>query len=192
MAALQELCGALARIAPLDLAESWDNVGLLVGDRSADIRRAMTCLTVTPDVVDEAEAEKVDLVIVHHPLPFKPLQRITTDSIAGSMLLRLIRSGAAVYSAHTAFDSAADGINQMWAQTFDLVDVAPLDEIDQAAAGEAATPNVIGAGRCGRLSATMTLQDVVQRAADSTTDNVAHATSRDGAECRSSQLVEPD
>ena len=156
MARLDAICNALATIAPLRLAESWDNVGLLVGDRSVSVNRAMACLTISPAVVDEAEAEDVDLIVVHHPLPFKPLERITSDSIAGSMLLRLIRQGVAIYSAHTAFDSAAEGINQMWADRFDLQDVAPLVESDDAD---------FGSGRYGRLAKPLPLNQLVCSAA---------------------------
>ena len=58
MTSLEAVCTTLAQIAPLRLAESWDNVGLLVGDRTQSIQRVMTCLTITPNVVDEAIDEK--------------------------------------------------------------------------------------------------------------------------------------
>ena len=157
MTALDAICTTLARIAPLPLAESWDNVGLLVGDRAASVHRVMTCLTIAPAVVDEAESENVDLIVVHHPLPFKPLQRITSDSIAGSMLLRLIRQGVAIYSAHTAFDSAPEGINQMWSDRFELEEITPLVQC-----GDDAT---IGSGRYGKLAEPMTLNELVSAAA---------------------------
>ena len=119
----------------------------------------MTCLTITPDVVDEAEADDVDLIVVHHPLPFKPLQRITSDSIAGEMLLRLIRGGVAVYSAHTAFDSAVQGINQMWAEKLCLESISPLIELSEE-------DSRTGSGRYGTLPKPMTLQELVRVAAD--------------------------
>lgn len=97
MVVVDSICQVLAQIAPLRLAESWDNVGLLVGNRQQAVNRAMTCLTISPDVVDEAIEAKVDLIVVHHPLPFKSLQRITSDTIVGTMLLRLIASNVAIY-----------------------------------------------------------------------------------------------
>ncbi len=159
MASIDAICQALARIAPLRLAESWDNVGLLVGDRSESAERVIVCLTITPAVVDEALSDNANLIVVHHPLPFKPLQRITTDSIAGSMLLRLIRSGVAIYSAHTAFDSASEGINQMWADALQLQDIQPLVAAEQDDHG-------LGSGRCGKLSKPMSLQSLVVAAAN--------------------------
>lgn len=165
MLALETICNELSRIAPLRLAESWDNVGLLVGDRTASVTNAMTCLTITSEVVDEAEADDVDLIVVHHPLPFKPLQRITTDSISGAMLLRLIRGGVAVYSAHTAFDSAERGINQMWAEKLSLESTSPLIELSEEEDSQT------GSGRYGTLPKPMTLQELVRVAADAVRAN---------------------
>lgn len=142
---LEAICQHLAQIAPLRLAESWDNVGLLVGNRLHPVSRVMTCLTITPAVVNEAVERQVDLVVAHHPLPFKPLAKITSDTVTGRMLLGLIAGSIAVYSAHTAFDSAAGGINATWAQELELRDVAPLF-VDATAEDPS-----IGSGRYGRL-----------------------------------------
>ncbi len=173
MTSLEAVCTALAQIAPLRLAESWDNVGLLVGDRQGSTARIMTCLTITPNVVDEALDEQADLIITHHPLPFKALQRITTDSVSGGMLLRLIGAGTAIYSAHTAFDSAVDGINQMWADLLKLQSVEPLVAIGNvetgnvetgSVEGDASGQEIDGAGRIGRPHETMTLGELISRA----------------------------
>ena len=162
MHSLEAVCAYLAQIAPLRLAEPWDNVGLLVGDRRRSASRIMTCLTITPNVVDEAIDENAELIITHHPLPFKSLSRITTDSIAGGMLLRLIGAGTAIYSAHTAFDSAAGGINQMWADLLGLQSVQPLVTPSEGAADDVAAD---GSGRFGRLAQSLPLQELVARAA---------------------------
>lgn len=154
---LQLICQELAQIAPLRLAESWDNVGLLVGDRSQPVQRVMTCLTISPDVVDEAISENADLIITHHPLPFHSLKQITTDTTPGRMLLQLIGKGTAIYSAHTAFDSALAGINQMWADSLSLTECGFLIEPD----GD----NELGAGRVGVLPEPTTLDELIRRTA---------------------------
>ncbi len=171
MISLETVCSSLASIAPLRLAEDWDNVGLLVGNRRASISKVMTCLTVTPNVVSEAVEHQVGLIVAHHPLPFKPLARITSDSVAGEMLLHLIGAGVAVYSAHTAFDSAAEGINQRWSELLGLQSVETL----VAVAGEAKTStgsqddraslSIEGTGRLGRLAEPESLHSLVHRAA---------------------------
>ena len=124
MPTIEALHAFLERFAPHRLAESWDNVGLLVGDRQAEVRRLMTCLTVTPTTVDEAIDGRADLIVTHHPLPFAAVKRLTSETIAGRMLLKLIAAGVAVYSPHTAFDSAAEGINQRLAEGLGLTDIA--------------------------------------------------------------------
>lgn len=156
---LETLCQVLAELAPLRLAESWDNVGLLVGNRTAPIRRVMTCLTITPAVVAEAAERQAELIVTHHPLPFKPLAKITSDSPSGQMLLDLIAGGVAVYSAHTAFDSALLGINAMWSEALGLQDVAPL--VPQAEADDPGS----GSGRYGRLAADTPVTELAATAA---------------------------
>ena len=103
---LNSVLNALQTIAPLEFAESWDNVGLLVGNRNREIATAMTCLTLTATTLDEAIQEQVDLVICHHPIPFKPLSKINDDTTTGKLLLRAIEAGIAIYSPHTAWDNA--------------------------------------------------------------------------------------
>lgn len=116
----------LERFAPPELAADWDNVGLLLGDRAARVRRVLTCLTVTPDVAEEAVAEKAQLVVTHHPVLFRPVKRLTAAHPEGRMLLDLIRARVSVYSPHTAFDNTAGGINDLLARRLGLVDVGPL------------------------------------------------------------------
>ncbi|MGE0375926.1 MAG: Nif3-like dinuclear metal center hexameric protein, partial [Planctomycetaceae bacterium] len=109
MLRLLEITTFLREIAPLELAEEWDNVGLLIGDEQQQVKHVLTCLTLSPDVAAEAVSRQVDLVVAHHPILFRPVQRLTSDMPEGTMLLSLIAAGVAVYSPHTAFDSAADG-----------------------------------------------------------------------------------
>lgn len=132
----------LEAFAPTALAESWDNVGLLVGNFNQPVERVMTCLTITPASAREAVDAKADLIVSHHPLPFRPLKRLTGETSEGRLLLELIESRIAVYSPHTAFDSAQQGINQRLADGLQLVDVGPLVPAEDP---------VQGAGRFGRL-----------------------------------------
>ncbi len=144
MPIVQDFCQFLEAFAPRRLAEDWDNVGLLLGDCSQAVRQAMTCLTVTPESVNEALARQVDLIVTHHPLPFRPLKRITSDTVVGQMLLRLIENHVALYSPHTSFDSAQKGINQRLAEGLGLVDIRPLVPHD-------GDPDGLGTGRWGNL-----------------------------------------
>src|SRR5262249_14856041 len=116
----------LEEFAPPSLAAEWDNVGLLLGDRQARVKRIMTCLTVTPESAAEAVEARAQLIVTHHPILFRPAKRLTTANAEGRMLLSLIRAGVAVYSPHTAFDNTRGGINDAIARRLGLTDVAPL------------------------------------------------------------------
>src|SRR5262245_40657526 len=126
MPTIATLIGFLEEYAPPRLAESWDNVGLLVGDRAAVVSKVMTCLTITPDSAAEAVDEGAQLIVTHHPLPFRPLKQLTTDTVEGKLLWSLIGAGISIYSPHTAFDSARAGINQRLADLLQLQGIAPL------------------------------------------------------------------
>jgi dinuclear metal center YbgI/SA1388 family protein len=144
----------LEQLAPPALAESWDNVGLLVGDRARNVKRLMTCLTVTPASAREAMEAQADLIVTHHPLPFQPVRQLTTDTTTGRLLWDLIGARIAIYSPHTAFDSAQAGINAYLAEGLALKNVAPL-----VAAVHDATE---GAGRHGDAPPATTLASLAR------------------------------
>lgn len=154
MATVSDIARFLDAFAPPALAESWDNVGLLVGDASRGVTRLMTCLTVTAASAREAIAGKAELIVTHHPLPFRPLARVTTDTPEGRLLWELIGAGISIYSPHTAFDSAEQGINQRLAVGLHLSTIEPLVP--------GTTPGS-GAGRHGRLPAVITLGELAVR-----------------------------
>ena len=123
---LRDVVSRLEHLAPPELAESWDNTGLLLGDLESPVQRVLTCLTITPDVVDEALREHSDLIVSHHPILFRPVQKLTMQTADGRVLWPLVRAGIAVYSPHTCWDNAPLGINQQLAELLDLQDVESL------------------------------------------------------------------
>lgn len=110
------IAGIMEAIAPKKLAEDWDNVGLAVGDGSAEVNRIMICLDLPLWVVEEAIENKVDMIITHHPLIFNPLKNINTNTVLGKKIMKLIRHNISVYSSHTNFDVAQDGLNDIFAK----------------------------------------------------------------------------
>jgi dinuclear metal center YbgI/SA1388 family protein len=153
MLTVQTIAAFLEKSAPNRLAEEWDNVGLLVGDPDRPVRRLMTCLTITAATACEAIDAHVDLIVAHHPLPFHPLRRLTADTPSGRILLDLIAARIAIYSPHTAFDSAPQGINQRLAEGLGLGNVEPLVPNEEG----------LGSGRWGRLAEGLTLGQLVDR-----------------------------
>lgn len=155
MATLTAIVSALEDLAPLRLAAAWDTVGLLVGSRRPQVARVLTCLTLTREVAREAIDTGVDLVVSHHPLPFRPVARITDATPPGAILLDLTAAGVAVWSSHTAWDSAAGGINDQLAERCGLSAVAPL--VPDALAPRA------GFGRMGLAAEGTTLASLAAR-----------------------------
>jgi dinuclear metal center YbgI/SA1388 family protein len=138
------ICDHLESLAPKRLSAEWDNVGLLAGDPRAEVNHVMTCLTMTADTVTEAIERRADLVVVHHPLPFRPVTRLTADTPEGRYLLDLLAARIHIFSPHTAWDSAAGGINQKLAEGIGLEGIEPLiaDAVDAT----------VGEGRLGTIA----------------------------------------
>jgi len=176
---LKELIDALQRIAPLGIAESWDNVGLLVGDPASSIAKVMTCLTLSDGVLEEAIDRKIGLVVSHHPIPFRPLTRITTEDPTGRILWRAMQHSIAIYSPHTAWDNAHDGINRQLAGLLHLGNLRPLVPINRAANSQNANSQTgkvkqgtslddpmereLGCGVIGEFAKPVRIDDLVER-----------------------------
>lgn len=157
MTTVADVADFLARFAPPGLAEDWDNVGLLLGRETAQVESILTCLTLTPDVAQEAIAAKVQLIVSHHPILFRPVQQLTSSTIEGDMILDLVAAGVSVHSPHTSYDSAAEGINEQLARAFGLSNIDVLRPRDD---GDDATQ---GAGRFGDFETTISLDNLVSR-----------------------------
>ncbi|QDU00100.1 Nif3-like dinuclear metal center hexameric protein [Gimesia aquarii] len=160
MSSIDEIKDFLVSLAPPDLAENWDNVGLLTGDPAQNVDQVLTCLTLTPDVAEEAISEGVDLIITHHPILFRPVQQITSMSVEGKLLLDLIQAKISVYSPHTSYDSAERGINWQLAKLLGLEEIGILRPVNSPA--EQAEKEESGAGRFGSLPAELTLAQLNQ------------------------------
>ncbi|MGH3510028.1 MAG: Nif3-like dinuclear metal center hexameric protein [Nocardioidaceae bacterium] len=107
-------------------AEPWDAVGLVTGDPDQEVRRILFAVDPTDAVVDEAVAFGADLLVVHHPLLLTPVHGVAATTPKGRRLHRLIRSGVALFTAHTNADVPADGVNEALARAVGIVDPAPI------------------------------------------------------------------
>jgi dinuclear metal center YbgI/SA1388 family protein len=115
-----QIAEAVERIAPISLAEEWDNCGLQVGDPGSEVHRALVALTPLPEVFDEAEEKGADFLLFHHPLVFEPLKSVVTSHYPGVLLARAMRKDLAVYAAHTSYDAAPDGVSVALARALGL------------------------------------------------------------------------
>ncbi|MDQ0373562.1 Nif3-like dinuclear metal center hexameric protein [Cellulomonas humilata] len=124
---LADVVRLLERRYPPSTAESWDAVGLVTGDPSQPVRRVLFAVDPVATVVDEATAWGADLVVTHHPLLLRPVHSIAATTFKGALLHTLVRTGTALYTAHTNADAAAGGVNDALAAALGLVGTVPLD-----------------------------------------------------------------
>ena len=112
--------------APKELAWERDNAGLQIGSLRSSVKRVLVALDVTDGVVDEAKRLRADVIVSHHPLLFHPVRRVDEDDRVGRLLLKLARSGIAVYAAHTNLDFAPSGVSTALAGRLGLSQVEVL------------------------------------------------------------------
>jgi dinuclear metal center YbgI/SA1388 family protein len=157
MTTVGDVIEVLERAYPLELAESWDSIGLECGDRAARVDSVLIAVDPTEATVAEAIARGVQLLVTHHPLLLRGVHSVAFDTPKGRLLHKLIQSGIALYSAHTNADSATGGVNDALAATLGLTVTGPL--IPKADGGQ-------GLGRIGVLPAPETLAAFVSRVAN--------------------------
>ncbi|RBW70522.1 Nif3-like dinuclear metal center hexameric protein [Bacillus taeanensis] len=116
----QAIVQEFEKFAPKSLAVEGDKIGLQIGTLNKPVRKVMVALDVLDEVVEEAIEEEVDLIIAHHPIIFRPLKKITTDSAEGGIVTKLIKHDIAVYAAHTNLDVAKGGVNDLMAEALQL------------------------------------------------------------------------
>lgn len=118
-----DLVEVLEDLAPVRNAESWDNVGLLIGDETSQVSHVLLTIDMGPAQLEEATRLGCQAVVAYHPPIFKGLRRL----LPGMPAYEAVRAGIAVYSPHTALDVARGGTNDSLAEgVLGLVDVEPL------------------------------------------------------------------
>ena len=128
MPTVREITSILEELAPVALAESWDNVGLQVGRFDREVTGLLLALDLTPAVLAEARQKKANMIVNHHPLIYKPLNNLQFDRPGGALWEEIIAGGFVVYAMHTNYDRAADGLNQYLAELLQLTQVEPVEE----------------------------------------------------------------
>lgn len=150
---LAQVVAALERRYPPTTAEDWDAVGLVCGDPAAPVRRILWAVDPVEEVVDEAIAADVDLVITHHPLFLSGVHSVAATTAKGRIVHRLIGSGIALYCAHTNADVADPGVSDALADALGVTATRPV---------VAADSGTVGLGRIGELTESMTLADFAE------------------------------
>lgn len=139
---IQDILDIINTTAPANLAEPWDNVGLMIGSLSSRVDSILIGLDPTLQLLEEAERNDSNLVITHHPIIFHPLKSIQFEQPDGRFINKAIQKNINVISCHTNLDSTAPGVSDILAKKLGLTDLHPL-------AGNEGSDNKSGLGRIG-------------------------------------------
>lgn len=141
---------------PYGMKEDFDNVGLLVGMNSGEVKKALIALDITCETVQEAADFGAQLIISHHPL-FFGLKKITDEEPTGKAIISLISSGISAICLHTNLDSAAGGVNDALMQRIGAVNLGILGQAHESPLG------AYGIGRFGELPQAETIRGFLLR-----------------------------
>ena len=136
---------------PLELAYDWDNVGLQIGSLDKSLTGVLITLDVTLEVLEEAVRKGANLIISHHPLIFKPLKQIVTDTYKGRLIEQLLSSKMTVYVSHTNYDLGHTGMNQVLADRLKLLNQSVLEAVGENH----------GLGRVGQMPEPLVLPEAI-------------------------------
>ncbi len=154
MTTVGDIAMAIERLAPVMLAEPWDNVGLQVGKAADPVERALLALDVDDQVLREAADGGYGMVIAHHPLLFGEVKSIVDSTAAGRAVMQALAAGISIYVAHTNLDRAQGGLNDALADLMSLNDTAILEPV--------VGHEVHGLGRVGTLAEPWRLPEFIE------------------------------
>ncbi len=116
MATVKDIYNFIDTFAPFNTQEEWDNSGLLIGEENKNVNKIMLALDITADVINQAVKTNCDLIITHHPIIFKPVSNVLSDSL----IYKLITNNISIICAHTNYDKAVGGVNDTLCGIIDL------------------------------------------------------------------------
>ena len=145
---VKDILNCITEVAPLQWQESYDNAGLQVGDLNSEAHKALICLDITEEIVDEAIAKNCNVIVSHHPLIFKGLKHLTPQTYIERAVMKAIKHDIAMISMHTNLDNSYLGVSRMLAERLDLKNLHLLQP-------SVAEPEVCGAGMIGEFDASM-------------------------------------
>ena len=119
---IKDISDYLESIAPLSYQESYDNSGLIVGNKNSQIKKVLLTLDCTEAVIDEAILQKCELIIAHHPIVFSGLKRFNGKTYVERVVMKAIKHDIGIYAIHTNYDNASTGVNAMICEKLELID----------------------------------------------------------------------
>ena len=120
MTKIKDIIQHLEGWAPPYYQESYDNSGLLIGEREKEVTGILITLDVTEGVIDEAVRKHCNLIIAHHPIIFKGIKKLTGTNYVERTVVKAIRKDLAIYAIHTNLDNVSNGVNLKIAEKIGL------------------------------------------------------------------------
>lgn len=144
MTTVSEIAKVLEEFAPLQLQESYDNSGLIIGSKDQKIHKILICLDSTEEVIEEAIQKNCQLIIAHHPLIFGGLTKINDEHYVEKAVRKAIKNDISIYACHTNADNVYEGVNKKISEKLELKNIQILKP--------AGSDEKIGAGMIGELN----------------------------------------
>lgn len=123
---IKEITNYLESIAPLAYQESYDNSGLIVGNKNDEVKGVLVCLDSTEEIVEEAIEKGCNLIVAHHPIVFGGLKKITGKNYVERTIIKAIKNDIAIYAIHTNLDNVIEGVNGKIAEKLGLTNTKVL------------------------------------------------------------------
>ena len=152
---VKDILNCITEVAPLQWQESYDNAGLQVGDLNTEVRKALICLDITEEIVDEAVAKNCNLIISHHPLIFRGLKHLTPETYIERAVMKAIKHDIAMISMHTNLDNSYLGVSRVLAERLGLKNLHLLQPSESE-------PEFCGAGMIGESEKPMEEVDFLE------------------------------
>lgn len=153
---LSELIEKFESYWPIAAADEWDRVGLAVGSPKANVQRVLVSVDLTQGVIEEAAQKNCELILTHHPVLLRGVTSLAEDELKGALIASLIKSGKAVFTAHTNADVQVDGASSRMALAFGLSNLRPI----------VSGVSGFGHGVIGELAEAMTLAKFAEKVAE--------------------------
>ncbi|MBQ3377370.1 MAG: Nif3-like dinuclear metal center hexameric protein, partial [Synergistaceae bacterium] len=147
---VKEFINKLNEAAPFELAESWDNPGLMTGDLNLKVNKVAVCLDAVEEAVIKAAKDNFEILLCHHPVIFRAIKKIDFETEQGRVLRAAIKNNIAVIAAHTNWDIVEGGVNTELAKLISLNNIRALDLES-------------GLGACGVLSGALDYKEFLNR-----------------------------
>lgn len=122
----QDIISVIESFAPPELQESYDNSGLLVGSPTQEVTGVLVTLDVTEEVVEEAIANKLNMIIAHHPIVFSGLKRLNGKNYVERTVIKALKNDVLIYACHTNLDNVNQGVNRRIGETLGLTNLKIL------------------------------------------------------------------